>query len=148
VKLRVVSVGRDKGFTADAAEEYAKRLRRFAPLDLVELASASGPAAKEREAERTLAQRPSRGEFWALDERGTELTSAELSGRIGRLRDAALDLTICIGGDEGLAPAVLQAASFTWSLSRLTLPHRLARVVALEQLYRAFEILRGGPYHK
>ena len=68
--------------------------------------------------------------------------------RIARLRDSALDLTICIGGDEGLGPAVLDAASFTWSLSRLTLPHRLARVVALEQLYRAFEILRGGPYHK
>jgi 23S rRNA (pseudouridine1915-N3)-methyltransferase len=148
VKIRVVSVGRDKEFTAAGAEEYAKRLRRFVPLDLVELAAASGASAKDREAERIVAQRPARGELWALDESGTQLTSAELSRRIGRLRDAALDLTICIGGDEGLAPAVLEAASFRWSLSRLTLPHRLARMVALEQLYRAFEILRGGPYHK
>jgi 23S rRNA (pseudouridine1915-N3)-methyltransferase len=148
VKITVVSVGRDKEFTAAGAEEYAKRLRRFVPLDLVELPAASGPSAKEREAERILAQRPARGELWALDERGTELTSLELSRRIGRLREAALDLAICIGGDEGLGATALEAASFRWSLSRLTLPHRLARVVALEQLYRAFEILRGGPYHK
>jgi 23S rRNA (pseudouridine1915-N3)-methyltransferase len=148
VKIRLVSVGRDKDFTAAGAEEYAKRLRRFAPLELVELPAASEPSGKKREGERIVAQRPARGELWALDERGTELTSLELSRRIARLRDAALDLTICVGGDEGLAPGVLEAASFRWSLSRLTLPHRLARVVALEQLYRAFEILRGGPYHK
>jgi 23S rRNA (pseudouridine1915-N3)-methyltransferase len=148
VNIRVVSVGRDKELTGALVKEYAKRLRRFVPLELTELAAATGPAAKDREAQRIVAQRPLRGELWALDEGGTELTSAELARRIGRLRDAALDLTICIGGDEGLAPAVREAASFTWSLSRLTLPHRLARVVALEQLYRAFEILRGGPYHK
>jgi 23S rRNA (pseudouridine1915-N3)-methyltransferase len=148
LKIRVVSVGRDKEFTAAGVEEYAKRLKRSATLDLVELPAATGPSAKEREAGRLVAQRPARGELWALDERGTELTSVELSRRIGRLRDAALDLTICIGGDEGLAKGVLDAATCTWSLSRLTLPHRLARVVALEQLYRAFEILRGGPYHK
>lgn len=148
MKIRLVSVGRDKEFTAAGVEEYAKRLRRFVPLDVVELPAASGTSAKEREAERILAQRPARGELWALDERGTELTSAELSRRIGRLRDAAVDLTLCVGGDEGLAPAVLEGASFTWSLSRLTLPHRLARLTAVEQLYRAFEILRGGPYHK
>src|SRR5439155_20435202 len=99
-------------------------------------------------AERILARRLSRGELWVLDLRGSELTSIEVSRRIARLRDSALDLSLCIGGDEGLAPAVVQAAAFSWSLSRLTLPHRLARVVSLEQLYRAFEILRGGPYHK
>lgn len=148
MKIRLVSVGRDKEFTAAGTEEYAKRLRRFVPLDLVELPAASGPKAKEREAERMLAQHAPRAELWALDERGTQLTSVELSRRIARLRDSALDLTICIGGDEGLGPAVPEAAAFSWSLSRLTLPHRLARVVALEQLYRAFEILRGGPYHK
>ena len=148
MKIRVVSVGRDKGFTADGAEEYAARLRRVVGLELVEISAAAGPSAREREAERLLQRRLPRGEVWALDERGTELTSVELSRRIARLRDSALDVTICVGGDEGLAPAVTEEADFAWSLSRLTLPHRLARVVALEQLYRAFEILRGGPYHK
>jgi 23S rRNA (pseudouridine1915-N3)-methyltransferase len=148
VKIRVVSIGRDKGFTAEGAEEYAARLRRVAGLELVEIAAATGPSAKEREAERILERLLPRGELWALDERGKELTSMELSRRIARLRDSALDLTICVGGDEGLVPAVVQKADFAWSLSKLTLPHRLARVVALEQLYRAFEILRGAPYHK
>lgn len=148
MRIRLVSVGRDKGFTAQGAQEYAERIRRFVPVDLIELPAATGPDAKDREAERILAKRLARGELWALDERGTELTSAELAARIARLRDSALDLTLCSGGDEGLGPAVARQARFTWGLSRLTLPHRLARVVALEQLYRAFEILRGGPYHK
>jgi 23S rRNA (pseudouridine1915-N3)-methyltransferase len=148
VRIRLVSVGRDKGFTAEGAREYAERVRRFAPLELLELTAANGTGAKEREAERILKARLPRGELWALDERGTEMTSPDLSRRIARLRDSALDLTLCVGGDEGLARTVLGAASFRWSLSRLTLPHRLARLLSLEQLYRAFEILRGGPYHK
>lgn len=148
MRIRLVSVGRDKEFTAQGAQEYAERIRRVVPLDLVELPAAAGPEAKDREAERILAKRLPRGELWALDEQGTELTSAELASRIARLRDSALDLTLSLGGDEGLGSAVTRGARFTWSLSRLTLPHRLARVVALEQIYRAFEILRGGPYHK
>ena len=67
---------------------------------------------------------------------------------IDKIRDAAQELTLCIGGDEGLASRVREEARFVWSLSPLTLPHRLARVIVLEQLYRAFEILRGAPYHK
>jgi 23S rRNA (pseudouridine1915-N3)-methyltransferase len=148
VQIRLVSVGRDKEFTAQGAQEYAERIRRFVPLELVELPAASGPSAKDREAERILTKRLPRGELWALDERGTEVTSDELASRIARLRDSALDLTLAVGGDEGLGSAVTRDARFTWSLSRLTLPHRLARVIAREQLYRAFEILRGGPYHK
>jgi 23S rRNA (pseudouridine1915-N3)-methyltransferase len=118
VKIRLLSVGRDKGPTAELAQEYADRIRHF------------------------------RGELWALDERGAALTSTQLAQRIGKLRDSAQALTLCIGGDEGLGQQVRDAARFVWSLSPLTLPHRLARVVALEQLYRSFEILRGGPYHK
>jgi 23S rRNA (pseudouridine1915-N3)-methyltransferase len=142
VKLRLVSVGKDKGPTSELAQEYAERIRRFADLDLVELRG-QGPV---REAEAVLEK--VRGELWALDERGKELTSAQLAEKIGRLRDSAQALTLCIGGDEGLDPSVRKQARFVWSLSPLTLPHRLARVVALEQVYRAFEILRGGPYHK
>ena len=148
MRIRLVSVGRDKDFTAVGAREYAERIQRFAPVELVELAAAKGPGAKDREAEQILARRLPRGELWALDQRGSELTSEELAARLGRLRDGALDLTLSVGGDEGLGAAVAREARFSWSLSRLTLPHRLARVVALEQIYRAFEILRGGPYHK
>jgi 23S rRNA (pseudouridine1915-N3)-methyltransferase len=142
VKLRLLSVGKDKGPTAELAHDYAERIRRFADLELFEL-RAQGPV---REAEALLEK--VRGELWALDERGSAVTSAQLSEKIGRLRDSAQALTFCIGGDEGLDAGVRKQARFVWSLSPLTLPHRLARVVALEQVYRAFEILRGGPYHK
>jgi 23S rRNA (pseudouridine1915-N3)-methyltransferase len=151
MRLRLVSVGRDRDFTAEGVTEYARRLSRAAALELVELPAASGPGAVEREADAILgAQAKLKGasELWALDQRGVELTSEELAQRIGRLRDTSTALLFCIGGDEGLSPRVRAAARFTWSLSRLTLPHRLARLLAVEQLYRAFEILRGSPYHK
>jgi 23S rRNA (pseudouridine1915-N3)-methyltransferase len=142
VKIRLLSVGRDKGPTAELAEEYAERIGRFAELEVLEL-RAQGP---EREADALLDK--VRGELWALDERGQLLSCVELSRRLGRLRDSAQQLTLCIGGDEGLSERVRGAARLVWSLSPLTLPHRLARVLVLEQVYRAFEILRGGPYHK
>jgi 23S rRNA (pseudouridine1915-N3)-methyltransferase len=142
VKIRLLSVGKDKGPTAELAEEYAGRIRRSADLTLLEL-RAEGPA---REAESLLGK--VRGELWALDARGTLLGSTQLSQRLEKLRDGAQELTLCIGGDEGLASRVREEARFVWSLSPLTLPHRLARVIVLEQLYRAFEILRGAPYHK
>ena len=142
MKIRLLSVGKDKGPTAELAQEYAERIRRSAELEVIEL-RAEGP---RREAESLLAK--VRGERWAVDERGTALTSAQLAERVRKLRDSAQALTLCIGGDEGLAPAVREAARFVWSLSPLTLPHRLARVIVLEQLYRAFEILRGAAYHK
>jgi 23S rRNA (pseudouridine1915-N3)-methyltransferase len=103
---------------------------------------AEGPS---REAEALLGK-ALKGELWALDQRGTEMTSEELSRRISPLRSGSI--TLCIGGDEGLDDSVRKQAKLVWSLSRLTLPHRIARVVVLEQLYRAFEILRGAPYHK
>jgi 23S rRNA (pseudouridine1915-N3)-methyltransferase len=136
-----LSVGKDKGETQALAEDYAARIARFAELEVVEL-KASGPA-KEGSA---LLEKALKGELWALDQRGAELTSEELSHRLAPLRSGAL--TLCIGGDEGLDESVRSRAKFVWSLSRLTLPHRLARIIVLEQLYRAFEIIRGGPYHK
>ena len=142
MKIRLVSVGKDKGPTAELAQEYAERIRRFAELDLLEL-RAQGPLL---EAESLLGK--VRGELWVLDERGSLLTSQQLARRLASLRDSSQPLTLGIGGDEGLAQRVRDQAKLVWSLSPLTLPHRLARVVVLEQLYRAFEILRGGPYHK
>ena len=142
MKIRLVSVGKDKGHTAELAQEYAERIRRFAELDVLELRG-QGPL---REAESLLGK--VRGELWVLDERGSLLTSQQLARRLASLRDSSQPLTLGIGGDEGLAQRVRDQAKLVWSLSALTLPHRLARVVVLEQLYRAFEILRGGPYHK
>ena len=155
MRIRVFSVGRERQGdpTSLVAADYAERLRRPAELELVELPAGQGPAARDKEAEALLAAHArssarGRAELWALDERGEEMTSLQLSERIRKLRDEATDLHLAIGGDEGLGASVLPVARLRWSLSRLTLPHRLARVVVLEQLYRAFEILRGSPYHK
>jgi 23S rRNA (pseudouridine1915-N3)-methyltransferase len=143
VKLWVVSVGKDRSGLFDAAvAEYTERIGRFAQLQLVEL-RAEGV---EKEGAAILGK--AKSEIWALDPRGVELSSEELAARLRKLRDSARDLSLCIGGDEGLAENVRKSSHFVWSLGKLTLPHRLARVVVLEQLYRAFEILRGSPYHK
>ena len=153
MKIRLVSVGRERPgeLTAPLVEEYRARVARFAELELTELRAESGPQAKEREAEALLAvhaKQKGASELWALDELGGQLTSPQLAERVGRARDRAASLTLCIGGDEGLAQSARDKAQLVWSLSKLTLPHKLARVVVLEQLYRAFEILRGSPYHK
>ncbi len=151
MRVRVVSVGRDRDFTAQGVAEYAERLKRNCTLELSELRAETGPQAATREG-KSILDAASRGkeavEIWSLDLRGKELSSEELAARIGRLRDSAMNLSLCIGGDEGLSDEVRASSRFSWSLSRLTLPHRLARLVVLEQVYRAFEILRGAPYHK
>jgi 23S rRNA (pseudouridine1915-N3)-methyltransferase len=84
----------------------------------------------------------------ALDEHGAAVSSLELSQYLQRALNQSRDLLFAVGGDEGLGPEVLAAAHRTLSLSRLTLPHRLARLVLVEQLYRAFTMLRGEPYAK
>jgi 23S rRNA (pseudouridine1915-N3)-methyltransferase len=84
----------------------------------------------------------------ALAREGREWTSAELARRVDEWRLAARPVTFLVGGSRGLAAGLLERANARWSLGPLTLPHELARVVVLEQLYRAFTILRGEPYHK
>ena len=127
LKLRVVSVGKDKGPTLELAQEYARRARE---LELVEVKSAGELSAQVK------------GELWALDPRGVELSSEQLAARL------SAQMTFAVGPDEGFADDFRKQARFVWSLSKLTLPHRIARVVVVEQLYRALEIRRGSPYHK
>ena len=146
-------MGRDRsGWFEPGVQGYAERLRRYAELDLLELPAAKGalpPAdARRREGEALLGK--IRPDSWlvALDERGTEVDSVELSRLVATARDAGRELVFCIGGDEGLDASVRDRAWKIVALSRMTLPHRLARLVLLEQLYRAFTLLRGEPYHK
>jgi len=131
---------------------YAERVRRHAELDLVELPAAKGalpPAdARRREGEALLSKLKPESWLVALDERGTLLDSVELARLVATARDAGRELVFAIGGDEGLDTPVRERAWKVLALSRMTLPHRLARLVLLEQLYRAFSMLRGEPYHK
>lgn len=153
MRLRLLAVGRDRsGLFAPAVEEYLGRLSRTLRLELVELPEArrhaGTPRAREEEGETILARVKAGERLVALDERGEQPTSVELARRVARWQERGQDVALVIGGADGLAPAVLERAQERLSLSRLTLPHRLARLVLVEQLYRAATILRGEPYHK
>jgi 23S rRNA (pseudouridine1915-N3)-methyltransferase len=153
VKLRVIAVGKDRsGLYAPAVDEYAKRLSRQVRFELVELPEArkhaGTPQAKVEEGATLLAKLGPRERVVVLDERGDELTSRELAGRVGRWLERGQDVALLIGGSDGLAEEVLARADERLALSRFTLAHRLARLVLVEQLYRAMTILRGEPYHK
>jgi len=153
VKLRVLAIGKDRsGLFAPAAEEYADRLHRYVRFELVEVPEArkhaGTPRAKEEEGDALLARIDPREHVVALDERGKEYTSLELARRVEAWLGAGRDVALVIGGSDGLSQEVLARAGEKIALSRMTLAHRLARVVVLEQLYRAMTILRGEPYHK
>jgi 23S rRNA (pseudouridine1915-N3)-methyltransferase len=153
VKLRVVAVGKDRsGLYAPAVEEYAKRLARYVRFELVEVPEArrhaGTPRAREEEGETLLAKLGPRERVICLDERGDEETSLAFARRVERWLAGGQDVALVVGGSDGLAPAVRARAAETIALSRLTLAHRLARLVLVEQLYRAMTILRGEPYHK
>ncbi len=147
-------MGKDRsGLFEPAVREYASRLAHYTRFELIELPEAGGRKgrtgdAKTAEAEALLACRKPRDLLVALDERGKPLDSVEFSRYVGRAQDNAKDLLLVIGGDEGLDERVRQSADLVLSLSRMTLPHRLARLVLVEQLYRAFTLLKGEPYHK
>ncbi len=153
MRLRVIAVGKDRsGLFAPAVEEYAGRLARYLRFELVEVPEArrhaGTPRAKDEEGEALLARLGERERVVLLDERGAEETSAVFARRVGRWLEGAQDVALVIGGSDGLSEGLRARGQETIALSRMTLPHRLARVVLLEQLYRAMTILRGEPYHK
>jgi len=153
MKFLVVAVGqRLPEWVAAGFAEYAGRMPREARVGL--LAVKPGPReagakrAVEAEGRRILAMLPEGCVKVVLDERGTLMTTAELTRRIERWRHAGRDVAFIIGGADGLAESVKKVADLAWALSPLTLPHGLARVVLAEQLYRAVSILHNHPYHR
>ncbi len=158
MRLVVISVSRRQPAWVEAAfGEYAKRMPREARLELVEVkperrGSSAGPDAIKRllakEADRIRAAQPTRALRVALDERGKALTTRELAARLERWTSSGRDVAIVIGSADGLDATLRRESDETISLSKLTLPHGLARVVVAEQLYRAWSLLRGHPYHR
>lgn len=152
MKLRVLWVGKtQEEWLKRGIDEYASRIRRYIPLELAEARDEKGAAAptmRSRECERLERCLTKNSRLILLDERGTELTSPELAAFIGRQRDNAVpELAFAIGGAYGFTDTFRARADTVISLSRMTLTHQMVRVVLLEQLYRAFTILNGEPYH-
>ena len=134
--------------------EYAKRLPKELLPRLVELnlgARGKGSAVKdaiEQEGQQMMAAIPASHHVVALDVQGASWTTPELSRQMEGWRMAGKDVSLLIGGPDGLAQSCLARAQQRWSLSPLTLPHPLVRVLLIEQLYRAWTILQNHPYHK
>jgi 23S rRNA (pseudouridine1915-N3)-methyltransferase len=154
MRVALVAVGqRMPGWVTEGFTEYTKRLRPRLPLELVEIPAAKrGSGDLERamgeEGKRLLAATRPQDHVVALDERGKSRTSLEVSRWLAARQQAGNDLVFLIGGADGFAPEVVVRADERWSLSTLTLPHALVRVVFAEQLYRAVQLLDGHPYHR
>lgn len=153
MKFFVVAVGHRMPEWVDAGfAEYAKRMPREARIEFAALKPAprGGSVKKVLEAEggRIRDALPAGCIKVALDERGTLINTMELARRMARWREAGRDVAFIIGGADGLDETVKRATDFVWSLSPLTLPHGLTRVVLVEQLYRAASILHNHPYHR
>ncbi|MDD5144324.1 23S rRNA (pseudouridine(1915)-N(3))-methyltransferase RlmH [Methanoregula sp.] len=157
--ITIISVGRIKEkFLQDGILEYEKRLRPYAKVRIVEIpeekrpASATPPverAAMAKEGERILSAIPDGSYVVALDVNGEDWSSTALAEALSRWELTGTNqIAFIIGGDLGLAPAVISRSNLRLSLSRMTFTHPMARLLLIEQIYRAFRILRGEPYHK
>lgn len=154
MRVRVVAVGRLRNAGLKAAcDDYVRRAARGLRLEVREVADSGRRAgspqdARRIEAERLLAAVPPGARIIAVSRAGRTLSSDAFAALVGRWREEAKDVALLVGGAFGLDAGLLRRANLTLSLSSFTLPHELARLVLLEQLYRAVTILKGEPYHK
>lgn len=159
MKITVVAVGKLKErYLKDGIQEYAKRLSRFCELELAEVgdeqaADSLSPAqeeqVKKREAERILKKVKPGSLLCVLDIYGEKPDSVGFAKKLqGFFVSGVSHITFVIGGSLGLDAGLVKGADFSLSLSGLTFPHQLARLILLEQLYRAFKIMNGETYHK
>lgn len=156
MKIRIVVVGRNRGPISESIREFEARVAHYWKLEVVEVDSGIGRGGthdesevRRAEAERLRNRLPREGEVWALTRTGDELGSSDLAARLGKLAvSGSAGVTFLIGGAFGLDDSLLKPPHRTLSLSRMTLPHAIARLFLVEQLYRAGTILRNEPYHK
>lgn len=154
MRITIVAVGRLKeGFWRDAVAEYLKRLTAYATVNVVEVADRDSGRDEARaladEGADILKSIPEGAYVVALDLAGKQVDSEQFASKLERLGiEGRSSIVFVIGGSVGLSAEVLKRADERLCLGRMTLPHNLARVVLVEQVYRAFRIIRNEPYHK
>lgn len=155
MRLHLIAVGnRMPGWVEQGYAEYAKRLPADCALQLHEIApgkrtkGADLERARREEGEKMLAALPKGAYVVALEVGGRDWSTEDLAQRLAEWRQLGRDVALLVGGPEGLADTCRARADVQWSLSRLTLPHPLVRIVLAEQVYRAWSLLQGHPYHR
>jgi 23S rRNA (pseudouridine1915-N3)-methyltransferase len=155
MKLRLLAVGNKMpAWVTEGFLEYARRMPQDCALELVEISpghrskSSSKEKAMQQEADALLRAIRPQDHLIALDVLGKSWSTEQLGEQLGQWRMNGGDVALIIGGPDGISPELLAQARQRWSLSNLTLPHPLVRVVVAEQLYRAWTLLQGHPYHK
>jgi 23S rRNA (pseudouridine1915-N3)-methyltransferase len=155
MRLHLIAVGkRPPAWVEQGYREFAKRLPPQCALGLIEIAPGRQAKSADRErllreeGERVLAMIPAGSRVIALEVRGSLWSTEELAEHLRQWLAEGRDVALLIGGAEGLSSACRERADELWSLSRLTLPHALARIVVAEQIYRAWSILQHHPYHR
>ena len=152
MKVNIVAVGKIKEkFFTDAIQEYAKRLTKFCDFKIIEVNEATSykNLTEKSEIEGELLLSKVKGYIVALDGRGKMLKSEEIADKIkDNMLNGISEISFIIGGSNGLSQEVINRADLVVSFGKITFPHQLFRVVLSEQIYRAFTIINGMPYHK
>jgi 23S rRNA (pseudouridine1915-N3)-methyltransferase len=159
MNVKIIAVGKIKEkYIQDGIKEFSKRLSRYCSLDIIEIDDEKAPEGlsekemkivKQKEGERIIAKIPQNSFIISLEIQGKLLTSNELSEKIDDLMiNGVNNITFIIGGSLGLSDEVLNKSNFRLSFSKMTFPHQLMRLILLEQVYRAWRIMKGEPYHK
>ena len=158
MNISIIAVGRLKEkYLLEAVKEYSKRLSRYCVLDIVELEPvrlSDNPSASEiggaleKEAEMIIKKIPDNSEVYTLCVEGKQMSSLQLADKVKTATNMGRSLTFIIGSSYGLSERVKKHSNIRLSLSEMTFPHQLFRVMLLEQIYRAFKINEGSAYHK
>lgn len=155
MRLRLITVGsRMPAWVEAGYQEYARRMPRELPLELVELPLArrhrncNPEQLKQQEGDAILQQLSGRDRVVALEVGGRAWSTEQLAERLQAWQMDGRDIALLVGGPDGLSERCVARAELTWSLSTLTLPHPLVRIIVAEQVYRAWTILQGHPYHR
>lgn len=146
MRLTIISVGHKMpDWVATATQDYVKRMPADCSIDIKEIKPDLSPA---KEAVKIATAIPKGVRVIALDERGKDQTTQQLATQLANWRQEGIYIAFLIGGADGLDASLKENAQALWRLSSLTLPHAMARVLLVEQLYRAWTILQGHPYHR